>query len=913
MPSESFNTIEEAPVEAPAKKNELPALTPEEEKTIAAFAEKAGIETTPEKEMAMQLKELPGGMLSKMARGTAWIGFKTEEWKSKFFTVAFGTAQKVLQREGKQTQESGTTVRFLAGFKKQYEEDTKKAQEGIEALTQDQGKKLSGTVKLASNLIRLGRTATDIIGWTAAAPLRYWMMGTMFASRGADAAKEARLMNQKVIEKTRVESKSDAWDEAWRVYEKAKTQSNKTGKELSAKELAQVYEKEIPESVSERLANAEPGTASGIIQRMAQGYVVSKMRDVDAAIEKINTNETLSPDDKQARINRIYKKYSQELNDLDRLVASTGEVDLLAASAIATGKVAKAAVYAMTVESLFTLLDKIPFTHSILSHVNPFSPDEAYAATGAGAAGTPPPAKAGVGMPKPSIFDKPVIGEKPVTPPMQETIGAKGSLWQSTRALFESHAKELGFKGDTDDAKTLHAWAEAQTREAVTKLSEEQSGNIKDLVHEGDRVMIDLKNGKPILGFEEASGIKAGHLSDTNVTGREDLKLPGRQEFGEQFQGSREIANPVGDHGIEITLKGGRHIQIFDADRDGNPEIHMPDGSVKEMTVAEYHAFMEKEGIFQNKTEISLENLLRHGREVPGKIMEIDPAYAITREPLYKTLEQELSKGGHWYLLGKGGGADKQKLWDATVELAKTYFKGDDANRHARLFAQWFAAYDPHHKFSLSERYLGGGLWDKKQGFNADKFTAFIGRFERHAQSFSHIRPQNIDRYLKGFNTYWTPIMEHTIGAPQGELVNMRKIPGGFEIDRDGDGIADHAVTGQHALALIRETLLGKERSALPLVENLVDAKTELANAFKHMVLLGNDFSKMELGGRTVVVDGLKGIMWLDQKTHTLKGLSLKEWGDGVDFDNPSQNIPFDSIGPETRAALERVYGKDAL
>lgn len=88
------------------------------------------------------------------------------------------------------------------------------------------------------------------------------------------------------------------------------------------------------------------------------------------------------------------------------------------------------------------------------------------------------------------------------------------SIWRSTRDIVKAHPADFGYTG-TNDAGEIARFAETQTANLVHQLDQSQSGNLADLVHEGDKVSIDFTDdGKPVLHFETSSGLKAGHLAE---------------------------------------------------------------------------------------------------------------------------------------------------------------------------------------------------------------------------------------------------------------------------------------------------------------------------------------------------------------------------------------------------------------
>ena len=172
------------------------------------------------------------------------------------------------------------------------------------------------------------------------------------------------------------------------------------------------------------------------------------------------------------------------------------------------------------------------------------------------------------------------------------------SIWRSAKAIFIKNAEALGYKGDPAG---LDKWAETQTANAVAELNESQGGNLTDLVHDGDMVHMDKDPGGTWhLRLEESSGIEASHLSDTNVDKFFD---------GTKFEGDVEhaqITDPrTGDQYWEI--KSGEDVyKVYDWDRDGRPNIMMPDGSSTEMTVEDMKAFFQEKNIAFTQSELDV-------------------------------------------------------------------------------------------------------------------------------------------------------------------------------------------------------------------------------------------------------------------------------------------------------------------
>lgn len=175
-------------------------------------------------------------------------------------------------------------------------------------------------------------------------------------------------------------------------------------------------------------------------------------------------------------------------------------------------------------------------------------------------------------------------------------VSGSDSIWKSTKAMFLRNAEDLGYKGD--DAG-LDKWAETQTANAVNELNKAQGGNLKDLVHDNDLVHLEKgDDGNWHLSVEEASGVESGHLSDTNVN-----KFFDGTRFEGDVEHTQAVDSRTGDQYWEI--KSGEDVyKVYDWDRDGRPNVLMPDGSSAEMSVEEMKAFFQEKNIAFTEQEI---------------------------------------------------------------------------------------------------------------------------------------------------------------------------------------------------------------------------------------------------------------------------------------------------------------------
>lgn len=317
-------------------------------------------------ELKKEVKEMPEEKREKIGFGLKNMGFYAEELKNNFFSKAFKGASMRYDKKS-------TMGRWLESFSENYTKDAEKARKKMEKIEKGKKQRFRNITSLTSNILRYGRVVTDVVGYTAGAPLRYVMMGGMFFSRGAEAAKEARLKNEEVIEKTRIHDIDEAFEESKKIYGQAQAEAVEAGeKNVSKDDLKKAYQQNIPEDLLKRLEKeAEPGIASGILQKAIKWDVRKSAEGIEKKIEKIESNEKLSSKEKKLRKEKIFNKYSKHLDELDGMVSQYGAVDAMAMGAKYGETAAKTAVKAVMVETaglaIHKLWDVLPDVYSKIS------------------------------------------------------------------------------------------------------------------------------------------------------------------------------------------------------------------------------------------------------------------------------------------------------------------------------------------------------------------------------------------------------------------------------------------------------------------------------------------------------------------------------------------------------------------
>lgn len=293
-------------------------------------------------EIKEEIEKIPEEEKKKIGSGLLNLGFYATKLKSD--AMAWICDKAVIGIE-KPIQEQGAIKRFLVSVAETYKKDSEKASKQIELPASLVSiKSASSTGQIISGILKYGRTVADIVGWTAGSPLRYVMAGAQFFSRGMEAAKEARLINAEIIKKTRVKDIDEAADEAWKIYEIAKI---KAGIGNVTKEfLEKSYAENLPQDLLERLKKSEPGTATGILQKILK-------KDLELAI-------------KYGRVNKA------RLKEYDKMISQYGNVDVLAMGAKYAETAGKAVVAGVQIETAVLLMQKLPEIMEKLSSISIF-------------------------------------------------------------------------------------------------------------------------------------------------------------------------------------------------------------------------------------------------------------------------------------------------------------------------------------------------------------------------------------------------------------------------------------------------------------------------------------------------------------------------------------------------------------
>lgn len=207
----------------------------------------------------------------------------------------------------------------------------------------------AGVGALVGNGLIYGRMVADV---TQVNPMRGATAIAVTIGRGGEAVKEAHLKSHEVIDKGRVQDENEAYEEAMALYGQAKAKSP-DGK-VSAENLSKIYKENLPKDLLNRLDKNQDkdGICSRIAQKVAKSDIEFSLKRIDKKIKNIENDDNLSPGEKAAAKGKVLKKYEKFLHDMDRLVANSGRVDMLAYGSRIAEKGGKVAAGVMALETL---------------------------------------------------------------------------------------------------------------------------------------------------------------------------------------------------------------------------------------------------------------------------------------------------------------------------------------------------------------------------------------------------------------------------------------------------------------------------------------------------------------------------------------------------------------------------------
>ncbi len=356
IPGQENITSPAAPAEAEPPPKE-PELTKEPVESAEGEIPKEILEAAKEiakVETIEDVKKIPEAVKKKISLGLGNAGFFVKE------RVNGKIAEWAGWLEAKFQNNNAARLVFSA-IREEYYRDSAAARKKMEDIAEGKDKKtFSQYSYLITGAIKFGRIAGDILGYSAALPLRGAMMIGQMASRGAGFLEEARLKSNAVLEKTgrRMEDAEAAAEEFWKLYRQVEAEKGE-GK-VTAKDLEIEALPERLASIVERLKkDGEPGLVFKIQELVFKKYIEGSVNNLERKLKEIESDSSLTPQEKETKTRELAGKYSEKLKDFDRVLSDQGKADVLAMTAKYVSGAAKIFTMGMVAQTILYSAEKL--------------------------------------------------------------------------------------------------------------------------------------------------------------------------------------------------------------------------------------------------------------------------------------------------------------------------------------------------------------------------------------------------------------------------------------------------------------------------------------------------------------------------------------------------------------------------
>ncbi|MDD2487295.1 MAG: hypothetical protein PHS92_02915 [Candidatus Gracilibacteria bacterium] len=272
------------------------------------------------------------------------LGFRSSEIKNKFFSFLLDKAKDTVKAN-----------EIMSLYFEKYSEIYEKERKSMDLLQKETSKtkmmKFSGISKGVLDILKYGRVLYDVVdtvSFRSFNPFRNITALSMLAGRSAQVAKETRLSNKHVIERTRIKDESKAHDEAWQIYNHA---METKGDFITSEDITMSYKRSLIKNLQKRLENLN-SEKTGFLGSLFRGDTRKYIKRMKERIKKINNSRYMTRDQKIENIGIFLKKNDDLLSDLDRMVGSDGTVDNIAYCGRIVEKVAKSVASLLTLDSI---------------------------------------------------------------------------------------------------------------------------------------------------------------------------------------------------------------------------------------------------------------------------------------------------------------------------------------------------------------------------------------------------------------------------------------------------------------------------------------------------------------------------------------------------------------------------------
>ncbi|PIR68348.1 hypothetical protein COU49_01365 [Candidatus Nomurabacteria bacterium CG10_big_fil_rev_8_21_14_0_10_35_16] len=491
---------------------------------------------TEEVDIQKEVENLTEEEKEEIAWGLDNVGFKVEQKKNNFFAKTFSWIASLEKIKG------GSTERFCEKMKESYTRDEVAAKQKLEDVeTKKKRRAVTNVTLLTGNVAKVAALIPGLLS----SPARYLIMAGALGARISDAAKEARLGNEAVIEKTRIEDAEKAAEEAWQIYRNAIVEDK--NHEVSAEGLKKAYIDKMPKDLLERLER-DPSVANGLVQRVVKWDLIKEIEQLNFNIKKIEDDTQLSPEKKENK-KQMLREQERNLMDYDRIITQYGTVDGFAMSARYAKVAGKAVMWTGIALSVSKLIENMGQIGQAVFHSG-------------GEEIIPPPAETPV-TPE-SIRGIPIVEDTTTVGDSAQAVPATGA---SAEAATPGAAAEAGASGgvtpDTPVAPT-----QISSVEEYIKAHPEATHEVHRSWYDNNSEVFDKNELKTHWGGENGTGVNAEGKYVLDVS-----KMTAEGSFHGNLSANAQELLKEGKLKFLISATSGTQNQVFELPIDVNGQI----------------------------------------------------------------------------------------------------------------------------------------------------------------------------------------------------------------------------------------------------------------------------------------------------------------------------------------------------
>jgi len=282
--------------------------------------------------------------------GLSSIGFGLSFVRSK----TMGSITKGLAHLSKK---SDYAHKFFKEYTSFYDEDAESSKKAMTTMGKNKKENAKGLVRGSGTAIKTYRVLSDLAetGTTRALnPFRHITAGAMFVGRSAEILKRSVVKREDKIEKNRIADTGEAMAEAERIF-KIDLKKGESGN-LSKEDLDKAYRENIPQNIIDRIERGGGLKGAGLMQYLFKEDAEGKANRVLKKLDKLDKKD-ISDEKKERKRSAIFARYTNLLEDLDKMISHEGAIDNLSYTARTMEDAGKKTANVFMVETIARLVD----------------------------------------------------------------------------------------------------------------------------------------------------------------------------------------------------------------------------------------------------------------------------------------------------------------------------------------------------------------------------------------------------------------------------------------------------------------------------------------------------------------------------------------------------------------------------